>query len=278
MKGKKVATGVKYFVLIVMLLVFLVPILFLVTAQFKSLGRIYDPSSILSVRNFTLSVWKEAIKQQGFGIYLRNSVTISVCSTALVLLFAVPAAYGLAKLKMSEKARKNLSFEFLAMRMMPGIAVVIPIFMIYKRIGLLYTVPGLIIIYLIFNIPLATWLLEGFFREVPNEISEAARIDGCNERSELLRIIVPLSTPGIMAVGILTFIFVWNEYMFASVLSTAKSRTLPVWAAYTTYQHYIINYAVLGIASFVMIMPVIVFALLMQKYLVRGLSFGAIKE
>jgi ABC-type glycerol-3-phosphate transport system permease component len=278
LKGKKLASGLKYFVLSLMLLVFLVPILSLVAAQFKSLGRIYDPARILSVRGLTLSVWKEAIRQQGFGTYLRNSVTISVSSTALVLLFSVPAAFGLAKLKMNEKTRKNLSFEFLAMRMMPGIAVVIPIFMIYKRIGLLYTVPGLVVIYLVFNIPLATWLLEGFFKEVPNEISEAARIDGCSERSELMRIIVPLSTPGIMAVGILTFIFVWNEYMFASVLSTSRSRTLPVWAAYTTYQHYIINYAVLGIASFVMIMPVIVFAILMQKYLVRGLSFGAIKE
>jgi len=277
-KVKKVATGAQYAVLVVFLLVFLLPVLNLIMAQFKSLGHIYDPGRILSLRDLTLSVWKEAVEQQGFGVYLRNSIIASSASTAIVLCFAIPAAYGLAKLKMKVKTRKNLSFEFLAMRMMPGIAVIIPIFVIYKRIGLLYTLPGLIIIYVIFNIPLATWLLEGFFKEVPNEISEAARIDGCNERAELLRIIVPLSTPGIMAVGILTFIFIWNEYMFASVLTSSSSRTLPVWAAYTTYQHYIINFAVLGIASFVMIMPVIVFALLMQKYLVRGLSFGAIKE
>ena len=278
MKAKHVARFFQYLALVVLLLMFLVPVLYLVLAQFKSLGHIYDPSRILSLKNPTLSVWKEVISQQGFGAFLKNSVIASASSTAIVLLFAIPAAFGLSKLKMKEKTRKNLSFEFLAMRMMPGIAVIIPIFVIYKKIGLLYTLPGLIIIYVVFNIPLATWLLEGFFKEVPNEISEAARIDGCNERSELLRIIVPLSTPGIMAVGILSFIFIWNEYMFASVLTTSSSRTLPVWAAYTTYQHYIINFAILGIASFVMITPVIIFALLMQKFLVRGLSFGAIKE
>lgn len=261
-----------------LLALFLVPIIFQMISGFKSLGTIYDPDQIVSLKKLTMDVWIDAVKHQKFLMYLKHSVIATVSATAVAMLFAIPAAYGLAKLRMGGKTRRSLSFEFLAMRMLPGIAVIIPIFVVYKKIGLLYTLPGLIIIYIVFNIPLATWLLEGFFKEVPGEISEAARIDGCSPLKELIRIIIPLSAPGLLSVTILTFIFIWNEYMFASVLTTSSSRTLPVWAAYTTYQHYIVNYSMLGVSSTVMIVPVIIFAILMQKYLVRGLSFGAVKE
>lgn len=277
-KTNKILLNMKYFLIAIFLVLFLSPIIFQIITGFKTLGQIYDPDQIVSVKNLSLSIWKDAVQYQKFLHYLKNSLITSITSTVIVMFFAIPAAFGLAKLKMGEKTRKNLSFEFLAMRMLPGIAVIIPIFVVYKKIGLLYTLPGLILIYIVFNIPLATWLLEGFFKEVPNEISEAARIDGCNPRTELLRIIIPLSAPGLLSVMILTYIFTWNEYMFASILTTSSCRTLPVWAAYVTYQHFIINYSMLGVSSTVMIVPVIIFAILMQKYLVRGLSFGAIKE
>jgi ABC-type glycerol-3-phosphate transport system permease component len=278
LRYKTVQSIPKLILISVLLLLFLAPIIFQIISGFKELGTIYDPDQIVSLKNLTLNVWKDAVRLQKFLVYLKNSVLATLVSTAIVMCFAIPAAFGLAKLRMNEKTRRTLSFEFLAMRMLPGIAVIIPIFVVYKKIGLLYTLPGLILIYIVFNIPLATWLLEGFFKEVPHEISEAARIDGCSSRMELIRIIIPLSAPGLLSVTILTFIFIWNEFMFASVLTTSSSRTLPVWAAYTTYQHFIVNYSMLGISSTVMIVPVIVFAILMQKYLVRGLSFGAIKE
>lgn len=278
LRHKTIVSIPKIILITVLLLLFLAPIIFQIISGFKDLGTIYDPDQIVSLRHLTFSVWKDAVKHQKFLLYLRNSIIATVVSTAIVMCFSIPAAFGLSKLKMNEKTRRTLSFEFLAMRMLPGIAVIIPIFVVYKRIGLLYTLAGLIIIYSVFNIPLGTWLLEGFFKEVPREISEAARIDGCSTRMELVRIIIPLSAPGLLSVTILSFIFIWNEFMFASVLTTSSCRTLPVWAAYTTYQHFIVNYSMLGISSTVMIVPVIVFAILMQKYLVRGLSFGAIKE
>ena len=278
MKIKNILKAPKFGLIFVLLALFLVPILFQMISGFKTLGTIYDPDKIVSLKHLTLEVWIDAVKNQKFLMYLKHSLIATISATAAAMLFAIPAAYGLAKLKMGEKTRRSLSFEFLAMRMLPGIAVIIPIFVVYKKIGLLYTLPGLIIIYVVFNIPLATWLLEGLFKEVPGEISEAARIDGCSPLSELIRIIIPLSAPGLLSVTILTFIFIWNEYMFASVLTTSSSRTLPVWAAYTTYQHYIVNYSMLGVSSTVMIVPVVIFAILMQKYLVRGLSLGAVKE
>jgi multiple sugar transport system permease protein len=278
LRTPKVITIFKYIILIIALVIFVGPIIYQVLTGFKSVGQIYDPKQIVSFTSLTLDTWKEAIVKQGFLLYLRNTLITSLSSTIIVVVFAIFAAYGLAKLKMTKRMRSNLSFEFLSMRMLPGIAVIIPIFVIFKKIGLLYTLPGLIIIYVVFNIPLAVWLLEGFFREVPNDIIEAARIDGCSTRQELFKISIPLAGPGLISVGILTFIFIWNEYMFASILTNEGSRTLPVWAAYTTFQHYIINFAMLGISSTVMIVPVIIFAILMQKYLVRGLSLGALKE
>jgi ABC-type glycerol-3-phosphate transport system permease component len=278
LKSKGIIIFLKYFVLIFVLILFLTPIIFQIVNGFKTEGQIYDPTKIAKFNELSLTSWKEVIQKQSFLKYLGNTLIASLSATFLVMLLAIPAGYGLAKLKMSKKIRSNLSFEFLSMRMLPGIAVIIPIFVIYKKIGLLYTLPGLILLYVVFNIPLAVWLLEGFFKEVPSEIIEAARIDGCTSRQELFSVAIPLSGPGIMSVGILTFIFTWNEYMFASVLTNDATRTLPVWAAFTTYQHYIINYATLGIAATVMIVPVIIFAMLMQKYLVRGLSLGALKE
>jgi multiple sugar transport system permease protein len=278
LKKNPALTAVQYLVLIVALVLFLTPIFFQIMAGFRRVGETYDPDKIVDFRGLTLDSWKDTIEHQDFLHYLRNSGIASVSSTLAIMLLSIPASYGLAKLTMGKKTRANLTFEFLSMRMLPGIAVIIPIFMAFKVTGLLYTMHGLILLYVVFNIPFATWILTGFFREVSNEITEAAKIDGCTPFTELMKIVLPLSGPGILSVTILTFIFTWNEFMFASILTMTSTRTLPVWAAYTTQQHYIISYPVLGISFTVMIVPVVIFALTMQRYLVRGLSFGAVKE
>ncbi len=278
LKKRPAITGIQYLVLVIALVFFLTPIFFQIIAGFRLVGETYDPDKIVDFRGLTLESWKDTIEHQDFLHYLKNSGIASVSSTLVIMLFSIPAAYGLAKLPMGRKTRSNLTFEFLSMRMLPGIAVIIPIFVAFKVTGLLYTMQGLVLLYVVFNIPFATWLLIGFFKEVSNEITEAAKIDGASPFAELMRIVLPLSGPGVLSVTILTFIFTWNEFMFASVLTMTSSRTLPVWAAYTTQQHYIISYPVLGISFTVMIVPVVIFALTMQRYLVRGLSFGAVKE
>ena len=278
MRRSRTAAGFRYLFIVVALVIYLTPIFFQVVAGFRTTGATYDPDKIVNFSGLTLETWRDLIHHQNFLSYLRNSLVASVSSTLIIMLFSIPAAFGLSKMPMRRKTRANLSFEFLSMRMLPGIAVIIPIFVAFKRLGLLYTMQGLVLLYVVFNIPLAAWLLTGFFKEVSNEIGEASRIDGCSYFEELLRIVIPLSGPGLLSVTILTFIFTWNEFMFASVLTMSSIRTLPVWAAYTTQQHYIISYPVLGISFTVMIVPVVVFALTMQRYLIRGLSFGAVKE
>jgi multiple sugar transport system permease protein len=278
MKRRTGVVVIQYAVVIAALVFYLTPIFFQVVAGFKTTGETYDQARVVDLTGLSLASWRDVIEHQDFLHYLRNSLIAACSSTLIIMLLAMPAAFGLAKLRMGPRTRQNLTFEFLSMRMLPGIAVIIPIFVAFKVFGLLYTMAGLILLYVVFNIPLATWLLIGFFKEVPDEITEAARIDGSSTFDELTRIVIPLSGPGLLSVTILTFIFTWNEFMFASVLTMSSSRTLPVWAAYTTQQHYIISYPVLGISFTVMIVPVIIFALTMQRYLIRGLSFGAVKE
>jgi multiple sugar transport system permease protein len=278
LKKRPVVTGIQYAVLVVALVFFLTPIFFQVIAGFRRVGETYDPDKVVDFSSLTLDSWKDTIEHQDFLHYLKNSGIASVTSTLIIMVFSIPASFGLAKLNMGKKTRANLTFEFLSMRMLPGIAVIIPIFLAFKVTGLLYTMQGLVLLYVVFNIPFAVWILTGFFKELSNDITEAAKIDGCTPLAELMQIVLPLTGPGVLSVTILTFIFTWNEFMFASVLTMSSVRTLPVWAAYTTQQHYIISYPVLGISFTVMIVPVVIFALTMQRYLVRGLSFGAVKE
>jgi len=227
MKIKNVLVILKYIIIIIVIVFSLAPIFYTVISSFKTLGQIYDTEQIMSLKNLSLDTWRKAIETAKFLLYFRNSVIITLISTLIVMIFAIPASYGLAKLKMSKRMRENISFEFLSMRMLPGIAVIVPIFVIYKKIGLIYTIPGLIIMYIVFNAPLAVWLLEGFFKELSTEIIEAGRIDGCSAIYELFKIAIPLTGPGILSISIITFIFIWNEYMFASVLTISNSRTLP---------------------------------------------------
>lgn len=278
MKKKNILKFLRYLLLVILAIIFLSPIIFGIISSFKGLGDIYDPDKVFSLRGLGFTSWIRAITEENFLHFLKNSLISSVISTILVLIFAIPAGFGLAKLRMSKKIRSNISFEFIAMRMLPPIAVIIPIFVIFSKIKLVYTMQGLILIYLVFNLPMAVWLLEGFFKEVPDEIIEAAKVDGSDPLSILFKIAVPLTAPGIVAVAILTYIFVWNEFMFASVLTTSAHRTLPVWAAFVTSKHYIIDFGLLSVAITVMIVPVVIFALIMQRHLVRGLSMGAIKE
>ncbi len=142
LRKRPVVSILQYAVLVIALVFFLTPIFFQVIAGFRTVGETYDPEKIVDFRGLTLESWKDTIVHQDFLHYLKNSAIASVTSTIIIMLFSIPAAYGLAKLRMGRRTRSNLSFEFLSMRMLPGIAVIIPIFVAFKKIGLLYTDGG----------------------------------------------------------------------------------------------------------------------------------------
>jgi ABC-type glycerol-3-phosphate transport system permease component len=166
--------------------------------------------------------------------------------------------------------------SILVARMVPGIAIVIPIYLAASRLGLLDTYIVLITIYTAFNLPFAIWLLRGFFREVPGEVREAAIIDGASEIQVFARIVLPLVSTGFVATGVFVFIAAWNEFLFALALTNAHSATAPL-AIIGFRNEYGVQWAEIGAAALLISSPVVLFAVIMQKYLVRGLTMGSVK-
>lgn len=207
----------------------------------------------------------------GYGV---NSLIVASLNTGACLVVGSLAAYGLARFRF--RGSDDLAFWFLSIRMMPPVAGIIPIYIIMKNLRLLDTVWCLVIIYLTFNLPFVIWMLKGFFEEVPLEIEESALIDGCSEFGVFYRIALPLIAPGLAATAILAFIFSWNEFLFALILTGTRSVTLPV-GILGYMKETGINWGYMTAGGVLALIPVILFTMLVQRHLVKGLTMGAIK-
>lgn len=222
----------------------------------------------------TLENYTEIFKFSPFAKYLLNSLTVASLNTGVVLVLGSFAAYSLARFKF--KGAENLAFWILSIRMMPPVAAIIPIYIIMRNLRLLDTPWSLVITYLTFNLPFAVWMMRSFFREIPREIEESALVDGCSVFGAFRKIALPLAAPGLAATGILTFIFSWNEFLFALILTGSKAVTLPV--GITGYMKETgINWGYMTAGGALALIPVIVFTILVQKHLVKGLTMGALK-
>lgn len=207
--------------------------------------------------------------------FLLNSLIVTVGATVLAMVFAVPTAFGLVNFKM--RGTNALADWILSTRMMPPIAAAVPLFVIFRTIGLLDNVVALIIAYAGFNIPFAVWVSMSFLRRVPKEVLEAARMDGCSWFDLLVKIALPLSISGIVTVATFVFIFSWNEFMLALFLTTSQARTFPI-----VVSSYIgtgkVYWDLIAAASVIQILPPIIFTLFMQRHIVSGLTMGAVKD
>ena len=212
--------------------------------------------------------------QRGFAPYLINSLTASLLSTLIILLLAVPAAYGLSVRSIVKW--QDALFFFLSTRFMPVAASIIPVYLILKTVGGLDNVTVLAILYVGANLPIAVFMMRSFFAEVPFEIIEAARVDGANLRTELIRVALPIVAPGMAAAGLICFIFAWNEYFLALILTSTSARTTPPFLG-SLVDGRGQFLAVLCAASTLAVIPVIAAGWIAQKRLVRGLALGAVK-
>jgi ABC-type glycerol-3-phosphate transport system permease component len=161
-------------------------------------------------------------------------------------------------------------------RMVPGIAILIPIYLAAAKAGMLDRRLTLVVVYCAFNLPFAVWLLRGFFREIPTELREAAIVDGCSELQVFVRVILPLVTGGLVATSVFVFIGAWNEFLFALALTQSDAATAPL-AVIGFRNEYGVQWGAIGAAAVMISTPVVLFAVVMQKYLVRGLTMGAVK-
>lgn len=272
--------------IIVILIIFLFPVYWTFATSVKGKAEIfeYPPSLIpktVSFDNYAAVIFGQSndsvvLSEASYFKYLLNSL-IAAGSACLVCIFVGAfGAYGLVRLRMSPKGKKNISFWIISTRMMPPIAAAIPFYIMFRNLKMLDNLGSLIISYIAFNLPFVIWTLQGFFREVPNEIYEAAKLDGCGPISSFMRVVLPLSLPGIFTAMIFTFIFSWNEFLFALILTGESTKTMPVVAA-SMWSAVASRWGEIATVGITTILPVLILTLCVQKYFIKGMTFGAIK-
>ena len=256
----------------VTLIVLLSPFLWLLQMSFKSNDLIlqFPPPLIFTptLENYT-SLWQSA-----FSASFVNSLLSASVSTGFALLLGVPAAYALSK--WAGRGRQALSFAILVTRMAPPIAFTIPSFLFYRWIGLLDTITGLVLVYTSFNLPLVIWMMQPFFETVPVSLEEAALVDGAPIRTVFLRIVLPMVAPGIAATAILCFLYAWNDFFFALILTRTNARTAPVAVVnFMNYEGW--EWGKIAAGGSLVMAPVLIFSLAVRRHLVSGLTAGAVK-
>lgn len=250
------------------------PFLWMVLMSFKSRLDIFEiPPKIF----FTpiLDNYHNAFVEGPFSKYLINSLIIESSSTVLAITIGTMAAYAFSRFPIY--GGKHIFFFILTTRMCPPVVVALPLFIIFSKLGLYDTHIGVILVHTIFNLALVVWLMRGFFDEIPREIDQAAMIDGHSEWTVFRKFILPLALPGIVVSAMFCLIFAWNEFFFATILTQFEAPTLPVGVPQliTSRGTYWGQVAAVGV---VITLPVFIFSLVFHKYLVRGLTFGAIKS
>jgi multiple sugar transport system permease protein len=262
-----------YAAVLVAVVLSLFPILYLLITSFKPPNLTFAVPPVW-VFQPTLKNYLEVFAGGQFAHYFMNSLTIALGTTFLAVVLGSFAGYGFARFKF--RGSFGLRMSSLIPQMLPPITIIVPLYVLFNTLGLIDTRSGLVVSYLTFTIPLAIWMMTGFFADVPVELEESAMIDGCTRLQAFFRINLRIVTPGLAATAILCFLYCWNEFLYAVILSGRDARTLPV-----SITSFMTNKAILwgriAAAGSLVLVPTLIFALLAQRYLIRGLSKGAVK-
>ncbi|HIC67738.1 MAG: carbohydrate ABC transporter permease [Paracoccus sp. (in: a-proteobacteria)] len=253
-------------------LIIFFPILYTIITSLKTEQEAISGFNLIP--SFSLSSYEAVQSQNNYWRPFSNSVVIAVGSTLLALIVAIPAAWAMAF--SPTKRTKDILMWMLSTKMMPAVAVLVPIYLIFLRTGLMDTRTGLVIVLMLMNLPIVVWMLYTYFREIPGEILEAARMDGASLRDEILYVLTPMAVPGIASTLLLNIILAWNEAFWTIQLTTTNAAPLSAFiASFSSPQG--LFWAKLSAASTMAIAPILILGWFSQKQLVRGLTFGAVK-
>lgn len=249
------------------------PVIWMVLTSFKTeteaISRVPHLFSRATLENYV------AVQEQArYFRFAWNSIVVSIGSTLLALLLAIPAAYAMAF--MPTRRTRGTLLWMLSTKMMPPVGVLVPIYLLFRDMGLLDTRTGLLVVDALGNLPIVIWMLYIFFKDVPREVLEAARMDGAGPFREVYNLLLPLSMPGIVSTSLLAVILTWNEAFWSLTLTTSKAAPLTAFIASFSSPEGLF-YAKLSAASTLAIAPILILGWLSQKQLVRGLTFGAVK-
>lgn len=268
---KKLKSIGRAVIIILVCIVVLFPFVWMIRVSMLNKVDIFEPGNLsakLSLDNYRTIIQNDIFK------YFANSFIIATISTLISLLLGSFAAYGFARYNW--KKREDRAFWVLSQKFLPAMAVVIPYFSMAAFFGMLDTHLLLIVCYTTFNIPFTIWMMRGFIEDLPKELEEAAFVDGCTQMQAIRRIVLPLITPGLVATAIFCIINSWNEFVFANFLTTISAKTVP-----TSVMMYLsvsgVKWGEMAATGVLAVLPVMLFAISVQKHMVRGLTFGSVK-
>lgn len=270
---KSGATAARMVIAVGATAVAIAPIYWMISTAFKTGNQAFAANPVL-IFVPTLENFRQVLGGSDFGYAVLNSLQVSILSSLFAVVLGSGIAYPLARFP--RRGDKHLKTWIISLRIVPPIVTIIPLFLMMQTVGLNGTLVSIIILHTLMNLPLAVWLLQGFYADVPKEIEESAHIDGLGHLGSFVRIVLPLAMPGVVSTALLSFVFSWNEFLFANILSSANARTATV--ALTEFTTPVgTDWTRIMAAGVVVAIPVWIAALAAQKYLVRGLSFGAVK-
>ncbi len=250
------------------------PVLWTILTSFKTEAEAIADPPVFLFFNWTLENYSVVQERSDYMRFLWNSVIIAGVSTLVGIVVAVPAAWSMAFVP--SRRTKDVLLWMLSTKMLPAVGALYPIYLIFIELGLLDTRAGLVLVMMLINLPIIVWMLYTYFREIPGEILEAARMDGASLRNEILYVLTPMAVPGIASTLLLNFILAWNEAFWTLNLTAAKAGPLTAFiASYSSPEG--LFYAKLSAASTMAIAPILILGWFSQKQLVRGLTFGAVK-
>jgi len=257
----------------VMIAAFVFPLLWLVLTSLKTRVDAFSlPPKVIFTPTF--DNYNKVLENGTFLHYYFNSIKVGFLSTFFSLLIGMPAAYALARFQMKKK--EDFAFWVLSTRMAPPIMVILPFYLVFKQFNLLDTTFGLVLIYMTFSLSFIMWMMRSYFESIPVDLEEAARIDGVSRLTALVKVIIPLSAPGIAASCIFSFIMSWNEFLYSLIMTGEKTKTATVAiTSFITFEG--IRWGEVAAAGTMVVLPVLIFGILIQKYLIQGMTMGGVK-
>mgnify|MGYP000938393617 CR=1 FL=1 len=272
LKQKKIIkTIIMSATIIIILLPIIFPLYFVLISSLKNMADVYQLPPKLFGFQPIFDHYKYIFETQHYGIYMWNSAIIAVTSTLFSMLISIPAAYAISRYKMNK-----VMMSTLVVRLLPNISILIPFYYVYSKIGLVDTYFGLGLANSIPAISTTVWIMAGFVADIPYDLEEAAIVDGCTRQGAFRRIILPVSVPGLVTCATLAFLTTWNNFQYPLILGGQKTQTLPV-----SLQYFVsgsgVKWGRMLAATMVVILPTIILTMLLQKYIVKGLTAGAVK-
>jgi multiple sugar transport system permease protein len=265
-----------YLLTAVVLIIIAFPLYWLLITSVKYDSDIATFPPVFVPEQITFENYVSVLQTENASRFWMNSIVVSLSTTFLTCLLGSMAAYALAKTFLAARLRQGLILWILVIRIFPPVTTAIPYYIIIKNLGLADTYLSLILTYTSYGLPFVIWLMLGFFQDLPSDIEKAAIVDGCGMWQRFRQVILPLTLPGLAVTAIFAFIAAWNEFLYASILTSFSAKTLPVVISGYISDKYL-RWGEMSALGTMMIVPVMLFAAATQKYLVRGLTFGAVK-